>query len=888
MSDKAKSTTALILVLTAWSGLAWAAPQEWSGRGAPPPKVSVPGLSAPAWAGQESRNRIAIVIGNGSGYAERKLAKPEQDASSMAAMLKGLGFRVYGLVNASREEMDRLVREVTEDAKDQGEVEVIFYYSGHGSQIANANYLLPVDLPADGDDVTIVNRAYALSEVLGRLSQLKGRKVVLLDACRNNPYAKGKGAGTGLAKVGGGPETLVAYATQPGLIASEGSSRFSHSLFTEALLKALADPNRNVTEVLASTITMVHGESEERQLPDFTSNLGENGFYFAPRKCSPGKERQLWSQARAADTEAAYQDFLQTCQGSDKAADASYAIGKLREKRDMQSRLNAQQQERKAILPPSTPEPTTTEPQPMPRNLAPTLDRIALHPDVWIEPGQLSLSYDVGQSTIPAAALPPLRKLAQTLPKDKDLKIMVMAYAASSELEETVSKDRRMSLSRGLQIRKYLIDAGFTPTIFEIKAMGRNSAPGTAPNRVDITAADDDTKRKWPQLNVVSQDKPASIAACANCPDDMVTIPAGSAMLGSDDTERAWAADNGFPLKNSSDETPRKVTIAHPFALARTPVTRGQWARFAEATGYQGKECGFVLGAEWKVIADNNWLSPGFNQTDDHPVVCVSWHDAWAYIRWLNRQTSGTDTRPYRLPSESEWEYAARANNTLWAPWGNGEGNPCEHANVNNAMWDGKPTNKCDDGFEQTAPVNHARFLNNGYGISQILGNIYNLTSDCYKSTVSNSDGRPVDGPSDCARVAKGTTYLSSKGSGRFAFRGYYDAERRISILGFRLAMDLDNPTISTVTIKTPTRVRLTATYVDCWIRVRNSNGPDILSTVLHTGEGYDVPNTSGLTLWIGNSCTLGVLVDGQPVPSVTPQVGHDISLDPKSLRSGG
>ena len=199
------------------------------------------------------------------------------------------------------------------------------------------------------------------------------------------------------------------------------------------------------------------------------------------------------------------------------------------------------------------------------------------------------------------------------------------------------------------------------------------------------------------QLGKIFQD-------CPECP-EMVVIPAGTFLMGSsaEDTERELAmvpqprfglatmlgfTDKGEAKVFMEREHPQHtVTISKNFALGRYPVTRGDFAAFVRETGYSTGSC-FIWGRHGRsqAPAASAWSQPGFDQTDRDPVVCTTWKDATAYISWLNRKledgTHKDDNAPYRLPTEAEWEYAARAGTqTAWW-WGNAIG-------VGNAKCDG-------------------------------------------------------------------------------------------------------------------------------------------------------------------------------------------------------
>ncbi|MEJ1959439.1 MAG: SUMF1/EgtB/PvdO family nonheme iron enzyme [Nitrosomonadales bacterium] len=141
-----------------------------------------------------------------------------------------------------------------------------------------------------------------------------------------------------------------------------------------------------------------------------------------------------------------------------------------------------------------------------------------------------------------------------------------------------------------------------------------------------------------------------SFKDCPDCP-EMVVIPAGSFTMGSRSLE-AGHHDNETPI--------HKVKVAS-FAMSKTHVTVEQFSRFVKETGYDGgKDC-YQFGAR----KSGSWSDPGFKQMPNHPVTCVSWNDAKAYTNWLAHKTG----KSYRLPSEAEWEYAARAGTTTIYYW---------------------------------------------------------------------------------------------------------------------------------------------------------------------------------------------------------------------------
>lgn len=217
----------------------------------------------------------------------------------------------------------------------------------------------------------------------------------------------------------------------------------------------------------------------------------------------------------------------------------------------------------------------------------------------------------------------------------------------------------------------------------------------------------------------------ASLQDCAQCP-ALVVVPAGEFRMG------AAGGEEGRP------EGPvHTVHIARAFALGRHEVTQAQFAAFVSATGHaMGGGCQ-VWAGEWRTPPDADWTDPGYGRMpfDDEPVTCVSWNDAEAYVQWLARRTG----RHYRLPSEAEWEYAARAGSTgdyFWAvPGTDADAAACTFANVYDAS--GARANGfgwapfgCDDGFARAAPV--GSFRPNAFGLHDMIGNVWEWTTTPY------------------------------------------------------------------------------------------------------------------------------------------------------------
>ncbi|GAB2858844.1 hypothetical protein GCM10027277_29160 [Pseudoduganella ginsengisoli] len=246
-----------------------AAPQDAQAPAAP---------ATPEMVAMGAEQRLALVIGN-SAYKSSPLINPINDARAMAIKLQQLGFTVIKKENASLEEMMSAVREFGNQLKNGGVG--LFYYAGHGIQAKGVNYLVPVDANIARED-ELATRAYNANEVLEKMDTAKNRiNLVVLDACRDNPFARSFRSGSrGLASMDSTPKgTLVAYATSPGSTASDGSG--GNGLYTAQLLAAMAEPGMKVEDVFKRVREGVQAESEGKQTPWEMSSITGN-FYFNP------------------------------------------------------------------------------------------------------------------------------------------------------------------------------------------------------------------------------------------------------------------------------------------------------------------------------------------------------------------------------------------------------------------------------------------------------------------------------------------------------------------------------------------------------------------------------------------------------------------------------
>jgi formylglycine-generating enzyme required for sulfatase activity len=257
----------------------------------------------------------------------------------------------------------------------------------------------------------------------------------------------------------------------------------------------------------------------------------------------------------------------------------------------------------------------------------------------------------------------------------------------------------------------------------------------------------------WPETLTAERERALqpkeTFKECADCP-VMVVVPAGEFMMGSPANE-----------KDRSDiEGPQhKVTIVRPFTVAKLDVTFGEYDACVTLGGcaYQPSDRGWGRGTR--------------------PVINVSWHDAQQYVTWLSRRTG----KPYRLLSEAEFEYAARAGSTTAYPWGDDIGKGNANCDGCGSQWDRK----------QTAPV--GSFAANAFGLNDMQGNVFQWVEDCVNA---NYNGAPTDGSAwitgNCdGRVVRGGSWVNFPLILRSALRGRFTSDYQNYFLGFRVGRTL-------------------------------------------------------------------------------------------------
>ena len=628
--------------------------------------VAVLALTLLTWASLAlADGRVALVVGN-SAYAHiGRLPNADNDARDLSAALRRLGFEVTTELDADRGELNEALRAFTRQSL--GADVALVFYAGHGMEMDGANYLVPVDARLERD-VDVRFETVTLEDMLASTLGASLR-LVILDACRNNPLARSMQRTLAGRSVSGGSfgdlnedllgdETLVAYAAAAGTTAADGRGR--NSPYTSALLAHLDQPleigllfRRVRAQVLAST----NGQQRPHEYQSLV------------------REHYLGGRAPVVTVE--------TVEPA-AAVDAVVAD---------------------AVVPPAV-LPATVE-------VALELDREARR---LVQRGLAAAGFDPGP---PDGVFGPATRAA------------VRAWQRSRGGVPSGYLDDSSAAALGAPVAPRPVASGGggasgPPVEASTSAiLQQETTFWQSVLQMDTVAAYEEYERQYSngRFSGLSRVRRAELSAAGDPP--TVEAPA----LG-----RRYADGEVF---RDCDECPEMVVLPEGgLALGRYEVTVGEYRAFAAATGVGAGDC---FGTSWR--------APGFPQTDRHPVTCVSWDDAQAYVSWLSRRTGAA----YRLPTEAESERAASGSQA-----------GCSRARTRN---------------RGTCPV--GTYGSNAAGLSDMVGNLWEWTSDCCEGNC----GR---------RVLRGGSWYYNAENLRPGARDWTSAGDRDLSRGFRVSRTLD------------------------------------------------------------------------------------------------
>ena len=803
-------------------------------------------LAGPALAS----SRVALVIGNAVYDHAPALANPLNDATDIGAALGRLGFAVTRLENTGYAALRRGLQAFRRDAA-AARIAVVFY-AGHGIEVSKRNFLVPVDarLRTDGD---VEYEAVPLDLVMGAVQSASELRVVVLDACRDNPFLKSmkreegstRSIGRGLARVeptGGG--TLLAYSAKEGTVALDGKGR--NSPYANALLRYLEEPGLEVGLMFRKVRDAVL-ESTGSQEPFAYGSLSARGAYFIPPADKGGEsgeaatvtagrsavEIEYWKTINAIEDSgariAALLDYKARFPAGVYSGLADIQLESLRERASsggsrpaasgeaVEAGLGLTREDRRRIqralsaggFRPGRPDglfgrrtrAAIAEWQAA-QGAEPTgyldADGVKALLATAAEPAPVVVVAEKPEAAPPAPAPAPLvvsDPSAVVLASGLRLSDWVMlaedrleageyrkllvegmghirAHGAHPKVETVVERavegllagvevtddaGARAALGTVRQIRGV---AGERAVLAQVEAkshawLGRfpeavqayrswlRLTPADHPERREMLAAMAKAERGERGPAVVER-----FRDCAGCP-ELVVVPAGSYMMGSPASEAG----------REDVEGPRhRVTIGEPFAVGVYEVTFGEWDACVS-----GGHCNRYR------PSDKGW------GRGRRPVVNVSWRDAKGYVEWLSRKTG----QGYRLLSEAEWEYVARAGTQTAYHFGK---------NIASSQ-----ANYDQSGHGKTVSV--GSYAANAFGLHDMHGNVWEWVEDCWNGGYR---GAPTDGSAwesgDCGRrVARSGSWRDGPGDLRSAvrLRTWYGTGFRNNDVGFRIARTL-------------------------------------------------------------------------------------------------
>ena len=683
-----------------------------------------------------NENHVALVIGNGT-YKDAPLRNPTNDASDMAAALRALGWKVTLRTNASQRQMKEAIRDFGRELARGGVG--LFYFAGHGIQYRGENYLVPVsaniEREADVEDETVGARF-----VLSQMEEARNRvNIVIMDACRNNPYSRSfRSASRGLAQMDAAQGTLVAFATAPGSVASDGDGR--NGIYTKHLLRQIRAPGVPAELMFKRVRDGVIEETKDRQTPWESSSLRGADFYFNPPAggaqvasvapsgspvSSPAAlELELWNSVKDSKNADDFKTYL------DEYPRGRYvALARVR--------LRALEAAPPTQVASAAPNIASSSPPLVDRPVgkftgyttSTLLSGRKLSGDVEFKAnGEFEYVSDIGSTLKGILDFSNPQAVIGTgtvqLPKTNGVQVTFADGSARANVK--LVGNFTSGVARGVYTSIY--ESGefyFSPVAAQMtqpQRVGGLGVPGT-----------------------VFRD-------CDGCP-EMVAIAAGSFLMGSPNTETG----------RSEWEGPQhRVTIARAFAAGKFEVTFEEWDACVRESGCKHQP------------DDEGW------GRGRRPVINVDWSDAKQYTVWLSKKSG----KAYRLLTEAEWEYVARAGTTTAFSFGNSI-SP-QQANFNSTVSYAGSSTAVSAG--KTQPV--GSYPANAFGLHDVHGNAWEWTEDCWRGNYGDAkiDGTAMFTGDLCIRVMRGGSWLGGPQNLRSANRNSNHWSNRLNSLGLRVA----------------------------------------------------------------------------------------------------
>jgi len=802
-----------------------------------------------------AEKRVALVVGNGAYHHAAPLPNPTRDANAIAQMFQVAGFDTVLLRNdVGNLDFKRALRDVFAVARG-ADIAVVFF-AGHGIQIADQNYLIPVDAKL-AQDYDAMDEAISLDRVIEAIEPAARLRLVVLDACRDNPFLvkmQRRGAtrqivSRGLSKVEPAlNNTLIAYAAKAGSTAEDGAGE--HSPFTMALIKHVIEPGLDIRLALGRVRDEVLRNTRNDQEPFVYGSLGGGSVSLVPpvivaKPVAPAEvradyelverintrkawelfinqyksgmyvdlarerlrmlereevaaplappaqmreESSAWDRVKESEDPAAIRGFIERNKSSPHVLAAQILLDKLekvaREKKEKDAAEEAKKQaeakklaeenaiaeakrvaeEKAAAEAEHSRKAEEARQQAEAKRLAEAkaaaeAKRVAQE-QAAAEAERLRKAEEARQAAeakrlAEARATAEAKRVAQEKAAAEAERLRKAEEASKQAEAKRLAEERaaaeakRVAQEKAVAEAERLRKAEEISKQAEVRRLAEQNAVAAKPDIASPVAPAETRSSRKEQMAYMAplptiDQKGQSFQDCADCP-VLVRIPAGSFTMGQ--------------AKGDPSAAPQHSVTIRAFAIGQFPVTVAEWKACVTAGG-----CSFT---------------PRMANADDRtPVHNVSWDDAQQYILWVSRSTGAK----YRLPTEAEWEYAARAHTSTRYWWGDTVG-PMQ-ANCSN----------CGGNQDARTPLPVGSFKPNPFGLHDVHGGVAQWVADCW---LPNYQGAPADASArdlkNCQkRVLRGGSFRTDREAIGASARGNYDASVRYIAHGFRVARDLN------------------------------------------------------------------------------------------------
>ncbi|WP_080801049.1 caspase family protein, partial [Desulfamplus magnetovallimortis] len=599
----------------------------------------------------EAADRTALVIGNGA-YKSSPLKNPPNDARDMKKNLEKCGFQVISLLDVGHRDMERAVDNFYKRLKkaDAG----LFYYSGHGIQIDGENYLIPVDANVSSES-DVKFEAVNAARIMGKMKDAgTPLKIMILDACRDNPFKKSfRSSNRGLARMDAPAGAIIIYSTGPGSVADDGKD--NNGVFTGHFIDNMMKPGWVIEKVLKETRKGVMEDTGNRQVPWNASSLTGDFYFLAggsivvdmPPSSSGSEDASKPSSPRAESNQKGSLSIKTAPPGAEVFVEAP--DGK---KMTSTSPVNFGDLEEGYY------------------NVKAVFDKY--------QPQSKKVKVNAGRRAVVSLYLDPVemkgKLYVKTEPPDSQVRIMNIVDKFHNGIELDNGRYEIEVSREGYRVKTEWVEVqnGENLDLYvELEEIPASPAPAPVVQT-----------RKTPNKGDTWTEPVTGM--------EFVWVPGGCFQMGQTGDEKKQL------LKEYSEEQyntyfkrelPRHEVCVDGFWMGKYEVTNRQYRKFK--SGHDSKS--------YKGHSLNG---------DNQPVAYVSWNDARAFIEWLNRKGNGK----FSLPTEAEWEYACRGGSSSVRFWGNNADDACKYANVHDLTSKDKfefdwPNHNCNDGYAVTSSV---------------------------------------------------------------------------------------------------------------------------------------------------------------------------------------